>query len=83
MYLSVSSTLVTVCAFNPSCFLINVSTSTSIRFLSMAINNYLRKVRRIEVSCPRSAANLLHLKPFNFNYTLGTGTPRVTHDIER
>jgi hypothetical protein len=31
MYWSFSSTFVTVWAFNPNCFLINVSTSTSIR----------------------------------------------------
>jgi hypothetical protein len=39
MYRSVSSAFVTVCAFNFSCFLRNVSISNSIPFLSVAVNN--------------------------------------------
>src|SRR5271166_6456581 len=38
IYPLVSSAVVTVCAFNPSCFLINVSMSTSI-FLSRDVNS--------------------------------------------
>src|ERR1039457_1802333 len=47
MYLSVSSTLVTVCAFNLSCFLRNVSMSTSILFLSVAVHHSPQKIRCI------------------------------------
>src|ERR1035437_6845145 len=75
MYSSVSSTLVTVCAFSPSCFLINVSTSTSILFLSMAVNNSPQRIRCIEVSSPgQPAVKLLEPNHFSSNYTFGTGT---------
>src|ERR1022692_394508 len=47
IYLSVSSTLVTVCAFNLSCFLRNVSMSTSILFLSVAVHHSPQKIRCI------------------------------------
>src|ERR1035441_5657273 len=75
LYSSVSSTLVTVCAFSPSCFLINVSTSTSILFLSMAVNNSPQRIRCIEVSIPgQPAVKLLEPNHFSSNYTFGTGT---------
>src|SRR5215472_10396248 len=61
MYSSVSSTFVTVCDFNPSCFLTNVSTSTSILFLSRTVNNSPRKIRCIGDSgrplCQQPAAS--------------------------
>ena len=41
---SVSSTFVTVCAFNPSCFLMNVSMSTSIPFLSWLCATTLKRL---------------------------------------
>src|ERR1700745_2092117 len=44
---SVSSTFVTVCAFNPSCFLRKVSISTSILFFSGAVNNTPQRIRWI------------------------------------
>ena len=37
-YPLLSSTFLTVCAFNPSCFLMNVSMSTSILFPSRVVN---------------------------------------------
>src|ERR1017187_10213306 len=75
LYSSVSSTLVTVCAFSPSCFLINVSTSTSILFLSMAVYNSHQRSRRIKVpSPPKPAVKLLEPNHFSSNYTFGTGT---------
>src|ERR1035437_9946304 len=81
LYSSVSSTLVTVCAFSPSCFLINVSTSTSILFLSMAVNNSPQRIRCIEVSSPgQPAVKLLEPNHFSSNYTFGTGTERCEFD---
>jgi hypothetical protein len=71
MYRSVSSTLVTVCAFNPSCFLMNVSMSTSILFLSVAVNNNPQRLDESGFHADHVAANLLHLKLFNFNCTFG------------
>src|ERR1017187_6086809 len=77
LYSSVSSTLVTVCAFSPSCFLVNVSTSTSILFLSMAVNNSPQRIRCIEVSSPgQPAVKLLEPNHFSSNYTFGTGTEK-------
>src|SRR5437764_14240507 len=73
MYPSVSSTFVTVCAFNPSCFLRNVSTSTSILFLSMAITTALKRLDVWRIHAVHSTANLLHLKSFNFNCTFWRG----------
>src|ERR1017187_10429895 len=59
----------------PSCFLINVSTSTSILFLSMAVNNSPQRIRCIEVSSPgQPAVKLLKPNHFSSNYTFGTGT---------
>src|ERR1017187_8372353 len=58
MYLSVSSTLVTVCAFNLSCFLRNVSMSTSILFLSVAVHHSPQKIR-----CIGDSAQPLHRQP--------------------
>src|ERR1035441_2552997 len=82
MYSSVSSTLVTVCAFSPSCFLINVSTSTSILFLSMAVNNSPQRIRCIEVSSPgQPAVKLLEPNHFSSNYTFGTGTDFMHEDV--
>src|ERR1035441_5196839 len=84
MYSSVSSTLVTVCAFSPSCFLINVSTSTSILFLSMAVNNSPQRIRCSEVSSPgQPAVKLLEPNHFSSNYTFGTGTEKTGHKMKR
>src|ERR1035441_8272233 len=58
MYLSVSSTLVTVCAFNLSCFLRNVSMSTSILFLSVAVHHSPQKIR-----CIGDSNQPLHRQP--------------------
>src|ERR1039457_6936441 len=58
MYLSVSSTLVTVCAFNLSCFLKNVSMSTSILFLSVAVHHSPQKIR-----CIGDSDQPLHRQP--------------------
>src|ERR1039457_18605 len=58
MYLSVSSTLVTVCAFNLSCFLRNVSMSTSILFLSVAVHHSPQKIR-----CIGDSDQPLHRQP--------------------
>src|ERR1039457_170716 len=58
MYLSVSSTLVTVCAFNLSCFLRNVSMSTSILFLSVAVHHCPQKIR-----CIGDSDQPLHRQP--------------------
>jgi hypothetical protein len=73
MYSSVSSTLVTVCAFNPNCFLMNVSMSTSIPLLSGPPTAALNRLDESRIQASRSAAKLLHLKLFNFNYTLWRG----------
>src|ERR1017187_7262918 len=58
IYLSVSSTLVTVCAFNLSCFLRNVSMSTSILFLSVAVHHSPQKIR-----CIGDSDQPLHRRP--------------------
>src|ERR1017187_3666136 len=58
MYLSVSSTLVTVCAFNLSCFLRNASMSTSILFLSVAVHHSPQKIR-----CIGDSDQPLHRQP--------------------
>src|ERR1017187_1020068 len=58
IYLSVSSTLVTVCAFNLSCFLRNVSMSTSILFLSVAVHPSPQKIR-----CIGDSDQPLHRQP--------------------
>jgi len=71
---SVSSTLVTVCAFNPSCFLRNVSTSTSIPSLSVAVTTALKGLDGLGIQAAHTAGNLLYLKPFNFNCTFGIRT---------
>ena len=47
MYRSPSSTFVTLCAFNPNCFLRNVSTSTSIPFLRWLLIPSPQKIRCI------------------------------------
>ena len=73
MYCSVSSTLVTVCAFNPSCFLMNVSMSTSIPLLSGLPRAALKGLDESRIQASRSVAKLLHLKLFSFNYTVWTG----------
>src|ERR1017187_3431716 len=82
MYLSVSSTLVTVCAFNLSCFLGNVSMSTSILFLSVAVHHSPQKIRCIGDSDqplhrqPAASKTLrlqLHFRDGNQNYYLHGG----------
>ena len=63
----------TVCAFNPSCCRINVSTSTPILFLSWSNNN----PRKLDVSgfqANSAPANSLRPKTFNVNYTFRTRT---------
>jgi hypothetical protein len=73
MYRSVSSTVVTVWAFNPSCFLMNVSMSTSIPLLSGLPRAALNTLDESRIQASRSEAKLLHLKHFNFNYTFWRG----------
>src|ERR1035438_716091 len=52
----------------------NVSMSASIPSFR-GVNNSPQKIRCIGDSrLNRFPANMLHLKPFNFNYTVGTGT---------
>jgi hypothetical protein len=55
----VYSTFVTVCAFSPSCFLRNVSTSTPNLFLSMAVNISPQKIRCIDVLAWRHRSKAL------------------------
>src|ERR1035437_9241891 len=74
MYRSVSSTFVTVCAFNPSCFLRNVSISTSISSSLGPSTTALKELDGSGIQAAHSAGNLLHLKPFNFNCTFGIRT---------
>src|ERR1039457_4867709 len=58
MYLSVSSTLVTLCVFNLSGFLKNVSMSPSILFLSVAVHHSPQKIR-----CIGDSDQPLHRQP--------------------
>jgi hypothetical protein len=83
MYRSVSSTLVTACDFNPSCFLMNVSMSTSIPLLSGPPTAALKRLDEARIQAGRSEAKLLHLKLFNLNYTFGRGARKAPENIVR
>jgi predicted DNA-binding transcriptional regulator AlpA len=75
MYRSVSSTVVTVCAFNPSCFLRNVSMSTSITSSpGLSTTAALKELDGSGIQVAQSALQLLYLKSFNFNCTFGIRT---------
>jgi hypothetical protein len=45
-------------------------------FLSVAANNSLRRLDASGIHTRHFAANLLYLRPFNLNYTLGRGTKK-------
>jgi hypothetical protein len=63
MYRSVSSTVVTVCAFNPSCFLRNVSMSTSITSSpGLSTTAALKELDGSGIQVAQSALQLLYLK---------------------
>src|SRR5579864_9387972 len=61
--------LFTVCAFNPSCFLMNVSMSTSIQILSGLQIRALKRLDEAGIQARHTVAELLRLKPFNSNCT--------------
>jgi len=66
MAFSVSSTFVTVCAFNPNCFLRNVSMSTSILCLPVACKQASKRLDVSGFHNGHSAASLFYLKRFKF-----------------
>src|SRR5713101_6561142 len=70
------STFVTRWAFKPSCFLINVSMSTSVLFLSLVCLETTTKGYRTRGAL--SSFQLMGLKAFNTNYTFGIGTDFVS-----
>src|SRR5712692_11849659 len=72
MKLSVSSTSVTVWAFNPNCFLRNVSMSTSIPLLK-GVHHTLTQLDESGIHDAHFPRKSLHERHFNFNHTLGRG----------
>ena len=72
IYPLVSSAFVTVCAFNPSCFLMNVSTSTSISSFQGSEQHPSKDWMFSGFTPSPPYANTLHSKRFNPNYTFGT-----------
>jgi hypothetical protein len=72
MNCSVSSTFVTVWAFNPNCFLRNVGMSTSILLLSGHTPQPSKELDESGIQASHFTYKSLHGRHFNFNYTLGT-----------
>jgi hypothetical protein len=72
MNLSVSSTFVTVWAFNPNCFLRNVSMSTSTLFLG-GVHQALKELDESGIHRTHFKRKSLYERLFNFSHTLGRG----------
>jgi hypothetical protein len=72
MNLSVSSTFVTVWAFNPNCFLRDVSTSTAI-LPFWGVHYTLKELDESGIHATVFTRKSLHERHFNFNHAFGRG----------